>query len=58
MIWTAPTDDGGSPILSYELQLQDVNSVNWNTLVGLYTSFIDLQYTVKNGIVKGTNYIF
>ncbi len=56
--WTAPADDGGSPIISYELQLQDVNSIKWNTLVGFSTSYIDLQYSVKNGIVKGTNYIF
>ena len=52
------TEDGGTPLLSYELQQSNIGLDSFVTLVGadphtLYTSF-----TVVRGLVKGETYAF
>lgn len=53
-----PPNDNGSPILSYELQMDDGVSGDFTSLVG-YSSFSLLtQFTVMENIIKGRHHRF
>lgn len=59
-----PTSDGGSPIISYELQVYDLDIGLWVSLIGnstkksLTTEFLFSQSTFGKPIVKGRTYVF
>ena len=53
--WSPPSDDGGSPLISYIIQISTNNGSTWSTIetVDDYLT----SYTAT-GLVNGTNYIF
>jgi hypothetical protein len=51
-------DNGGSPIISYELVMDDGMSGAFVTLVGLKTNSMLTEFTVSSGIVKGRKHRF
>lgn len=53
------TDDGGSLIFTYELQMGNGNKLNnFVTVSGIEPNSLSLTFTVTKGIVKGTYYAF
>jgi len=51
--WLAPTADGGSSIIDYQLQLSSDNSNSWQTIVK--PSSVELSYQIT-GLVAGAKY--
>ena len=47
------TLNGGSPILSYELQMDDGLGGNFTSLVGLLTPSLETTFVVRQGIKGG-----
>lgn len=52
------TDDGGSAVLSYELQMASPLLNDWVPLVGSDPHSLSLEYTVATGLVRGDDYAF
>lgn len=48
--------NGGSPIISYELQIDDGKFGSFTSIVGYDSNSLLTVYTLKTGIVKGTTY--
>ena len=52
-------ETGGSPITSYNLQWdQGTDGGSWTDLVGSSSNYALTEFTVSDGIVKGTTYLF
>ena len=58
MTWLEPTDDGGAPILSYIVEIDDGQGGDFVALVGVETNYLALSYTKDQGIIRSTNYRF
>ena len=58
VVITAPASDGGSPIRSYDIQMDDGRGGNFFSLVGETSDYLRLWYTVTSNITKGTLYRF
>jgi len=56
--YTVVTDDGGTPLLSYELQKSNIGLDSFETLVGADPHTLYMSYTVVSGLVKGETYAF
>ena len=54
--WTEPSDDGGSAIISYSLEMDDGIGGDFNPLIGFESAYLLLYYTVTENIVQATNY--
>ena len=52
------TDDGGSAVLSYELQMGSPLLNDWVTLVGGDPHSLSLEFTVATGLARGEDYTF
>lgn len=52
------TGDNGSPIISYELQMDDGNGGDYTSLIGFSSQYLKLWYVVTSNITKGTTYRF
>ena len=53
------SDEGGSSIISYELQMGDGNKLNnFETVSGVDPTSLSLSFTVTRNIIKGTYYAF
>lgn len=56
--WTAPANDGGSSIISYNLQYdQGTSGVSWTDLTGVDTDYTSLSTTVSD-VSAGGSYLF
>ena len=53
---TSPPADGGSPILSYSLEIDDGQGGSFTKLVGFSSNSLLTSYTVTSGIEKGFEY--
>lgn len=60
--WTAlsgPTDNGGSTVLTYNLQWdQGTNGVTWYNLIGSSSDSLATTYTKTSAVSSGTSYQF
>lgn len=60
--WTSlilPADNGGSPVLSYNLQYDNATAaVNWTDVVGLSPASVSTQVIVSSTVVSGAMYGF
>ena len=54
--WTEPSDDGGAPIQSYGLEIDDGAGGDFVSLAGETQNYLRLEYTVEEGITRATNY--
>jgi len=52
--WQAPSDDGGSPVSEYRLEMRDVDKRSWNDVAKCKEETV----TVKGGIELGKEYVF
>jgi len=50
--------DGGSPILSYELQMDDGKGGDFVSLIGYDENYLKLSYIVEGNVIKGKLYRF
>ena len=55
--YTAPSNSG-SPILSYEVQMDDGQGGDFVSLIGVNPYYLKLWYVVTSNITKGTIYRF
>lgn len=53
-----PPVNGGSPILSYELQMDDGLAGPFTSLVGFNTDSMATSYVATQGVVKGRYHLF
>jgi len=56
--YTAPSTDGGSDILSYELQMDDGKGGDFVSLIGGTENYLKLWFIVEGNLSKGTIYRF
>lgn len=56
MKWEIITDDGGSDILSYSLEIDDGTGGDFKPVVGYVSDFLLLEFLITNGINKATVY--
>lgn len=56
--WTAPAANGGSDILTYELQNDDGKGGDFVSVIGYDQPYLKLWYVVETNISKGTTYRF
>jgi len=56
--YTAPSTDGGSDILSYELQMDDGKGGDFVSLIGGSENYLKLWFIVEGNLNKGTIYRF
>lgn len=53
--WTAPANNGGSPITHYNIQYSSNNGVSWTSFSNITSTNLG---TLVTGLVNGTSYIF
>lgn len=58
VMWTAPSDNGGAPIESYGVEIDDGAGGDFHVLVGDVKDYLTFEYTVSEGITRATNYRF
>lgn len=56
--YTAPEYDGGSAVLTYELQMDDGKGGDFISLMGFKENYLKLWYIVEGNITKGKLYRF
>jgi len=56
--YTIPEYDGGSPILTYELQMDDGKGGDFVSLIGYDENYLKLSYIVEGNVTKGKLYRF
>lgn len=56
--YTTPDYDGGSDILTYELQMDDGKGGDFVSLIGYEENYLKLTYIVEGNITKGKLYRF
>jgi hypothetical protein len=56
--WTAPADDGGSDITSYELTMDNGSGGSYTSQVGYSSQYLKLYYTATSNITEGSYYRF
>ena len=56
--YPAVSDDGGAPVLTYELQMGSPRLDDWVTIAGGEPRTLSLSYTVTKGLVRGEDYTF
>lgn len=57
--WASPApDNGGSPIISYELVMDDGMSGEFTSLIGLSAESLLTTFTVSEGVIKGRRHRF
>jgi hypothetical protein len=54
--WEIITDDGGSDILSYSLEIDDGTGGDFKPVVGYVSDYLLLEFLITNGINKATVY--
>lgn len=55
-MWAELTDNGGSEITSYSLEIDDGTGGDFVAVVGLHSSYLRLYYTSNANITKGVTY--
>ena len=58
VVYDEVADDGGVPLLSYELQMSSILLTDWMQVVGTDPYSLQLYFTVTRGIVKGEPFQF
>lgn len=58
LTWSAVTNDGGSAITSYELQLAPPGSETFISLVGYERQYLEISYIATQNITKGKDHRF
>ncbi len=58
VIYTDVMDNGGTPVLSYELQMGSTNLRDFVSILGLEPYTLALSFIVTKGIEKGKTYAF
>jgi hypothetical protein len=58
VVYNEPADNGGSNIISYELQMDDGKGGDFISLFGADSDYLRLWYIVTTNITKGTLYRF
>lgn len=58
VVFSTVSDDGGSPLLSYELQMGSLTFNDFKSIAGSELHSLQTFFTVTQGIEKGAHYAF